>query len=321
MGKKSRRVRAATAVGTPDAGSLPVVGGREPCPCGSGLRYKACHGRAALANAVRLVARPFEGLPGEGDWVALREIVPAGTLRARTVAEHGGREVTVATVLPMAWPALHRADGTIFVGLQTRGSSGDASRDVAHALLRALDAEPGSPVEEGPLPPPGPRLQDVLDLSAVSDVTVHDGFDFWLDNSQEITPEVRDSLEQANAAVVPTRRLASVEAAYWCQIGERRHLRWVLPHPEPDLLDGLARLQVAGGSGLMDGSRFIGSIRAHGLVVLVWDVPPGAEAEELEQPTTVFAARLAEAMAVDGPLTTKERGARSGLATRQLTLR
>ena len=57
---------------------VPVVGPREPCPCGSGRRYKACHGRAAKAAAVQFVPRPFEGLPSEGDWVALREFVPAG---------------------------------------------------------------------------------------------------------------------------------------------------------------------------------------------------------------------------------------------------
>ncbi len=322
MGKQSRRPTPHRAAGPePDAAPVPVVGGREPCPCGSGRRYKACHGRAALAEAVRLVPRPFEGLPGECDWVALREIVPSATLGVRTTAEHGGAGVVVVTVLPMAWPALHRADGTVMAGLQTRGGSGDASRDVAYALLQALQAEPGSAVEEGPLPPPGPRLQDVLDLSVPPEITVYDGFDFWLDDSQELTAEVRDSLERANSAVVPTRRLASVEAAYWCQIGERRHLRWVLPYPENVLLDALARLHTAGESGLLEGSRYIGSFRAHGLVVPVWDVPPDTEAADLEGPATAFAGRLNAAMAVTTPLTARERGARSGLSSRQLTLR
>src|SRR4051794_41359082 len=64
------------AAGTP---TIPVVGPRQPCPCGSGKRYKACHGKAAARESVRLVTRPFEGLPGECDWVALREVVPAAT--------------------------------------------------------------------------------------------------------------------------------------------------------------------------------------------------------------------------------------------------
>lgn len=61
-------------------GEIPVVGAREPCPCGSGRRYKACHGRAAAHAVTELVQRPFEGLPSEGDWVALRELVPAATV-------------------------------------------------------------------------------------------------------------------------------------------------------------------------------------------------------------------------------------------------
>ena len=57
---------------------VPVVGGREPCPCGSGKRYKACHGRGSGEDR-RLVARPFAGRVDETEWVALREIVPAAT--------------------------------------------------------------------------------------------------------------------------------------------------------------------------------------------------------------------------------------------------
>jgi len=64
----------------PDA-QVPVVGGREPCPCGSGRRYKACHGRAARTPLA--VRRPFAGLAGECDWVALREVVPAATAPLR----------------------------------------------------------------------------------------------------------------------------------------------------------------------------------------------------------------------------------------------
>ena len=162
MGKKSRSSSAAVAVADRPA-EVPVVGMREPCPCGSGRRYKVCHGRAGRAQSVRLVTRPFEGLTGEADWVALREMVPAATVTVRTTAEYGGRDVTVATVLPMAWPAMHRADGSVLIGLQTQGGSGDPSRDAADALLAALAAEPGTPIAPGDLPGHGPRLQDVLE--------------------------------------------------------------------------------------------------------------------------------------------------------------
>jgi hypothetical protein len=321
MGKRSRHTRSNRSAASSNTADVPVVGPREPCPCGSGKRYKLCHGRGAQAADVELVTRPFAGLPGECDWVALREVVPAATATVRTTAEHGAQEVTVATVLPMAWPALRRSDGQVLVGLQVQGGSGDASRDVAHALLQALDAEPGSPVAGVGLPGPGPRLQDVLDPEAGFAVSLHSGFDFWLEDGAARTPEVEASLERANAAVVPTERLAGVDAAYWCRIGERTHLRWVLPHDEEPLLDALARLHARGESSLGDGSRYIGAFRAHGLLVPVWDLPPGTEVDAVEEPAAAFARRLDEALAETTPLTVDERRARAGVVSRQLTLR
>jgi len=334
MGKASRRTRpsapttpAATTGDVGDPGSpggragIPVVGGREPCPCGSGKRYKACHGRDRREAEVALVARPFEGLAGECDWVALREVVPAATAVVRTTADHGGQEATIATVLPMAWPAMRRMDGAVLVGLQTTAGSGDASRDVAAALLGALAAEPGTPVSMIDLPGPGPRLQDVIDPAGGFDVTVHEGFDFWLQGVEEVTGEVRDSMERANSAVVPTAKVAGVEAAYWCRISERRHLRWVLPQPEDALLDAIARLHAAGETHLTPGSRYVGAFRAHGLLVPVWDLAADDEPADLEQPCALFAERLSEALTVTTPLTAQERRARGGVVSRQVTLR
>jgi len=316
-------VREAAAVPAGGPAEIPVVGGREPCPCGSGRRYKACHGRAAREESARLVARPFEGLAGECDWVALREIVPAATARVRLAPGYGGGEAGVVTVLPMAWPAMRRSDGEVFVALQTTASSVDPSRDVAAALVAAVRSEPGTPVQPAPASggPSAPRLQDVLDPDGGFPVVVHAGFDFWLDGVEDLTPEVRDSLERANTAAVPTSRLASVEAAYWCRIGDREHLRWVLPQPEEDLLDGLARLHAAGASAVAPGARYVGAFRAHGLLVPVWDVQAGTGPEELEEPAAGFGARLAEAVADRGPLTSEQRRARAGVASRQLTLR
>lgn len=300
---------------------VPVVGQREPCPCGSGKRYKSCHGRARRVEATELVLRPFEGLPGECDLVAMREIVPAATARARTKAAHGGEPVVIATVLPLAAPALRRSDGQLFAGLQTMGTSGDPNRDTAAALLRAVEAEPGTTIPGGTLPGPGPRLGDVLDIDSPLLVEVHQGFDFWLEGTEDITPQVRESLERANSAVVPTARLESVEAAYWCQMGERRHLRWVLPHAEDQLLDGLARLHAAQATPVVPASRYIGAFRVHGLMVPVWDLPTDLTAEDLEGPAKAFAERLADAVSRTEPLTPEERRARAGVVSRQLTLR
>jgi hypothetical protein len=249
----------------------------------------------------------------------MREIVPAATA-ALTVAAGDAPSVTLATVLPMAWPGLVRQDGERFVGLQVRGGSGDASRDVAHALQQVLDAEPGTPIAPTALPGPGARLQDLLDPAAPLAIEVHDGFDFWLDDGDR-SPEVVASMERANEAVVPTVRLTSVEAAYWCEIRGRYHLRWVVPHDEDTLLDALARLHAAGADSIGEGSRYVGSFRAHGLVVPVWDLAEGTSAEAIEEPVDAFSGRLAEALADTSPLDDAARRARSGLRSRQLTLR
>jgi hypothetical protein len=341
MGKSSRdKTSRRSAAARPSAGpsgtavldDVPVVGQREPCPCGSGRRYKACHGRARTSAApTQHVARPFAGLPGEVDWVAMREIVPAATatLRLRADAdlptsEHGPApaEVTVATVLPMAWPALRRADGTIFLGLQnSSGGSRDPSRDVGAALTLAAQAEPGTPVTAVGAPASGPRLQDVVDTGAPFEVTVHPGFDFWVDGVAELTLDVKASLERANASAVPTARLTGVEGAYWAQVGDRVHLRWVLPQEEDALLDAIARLHAAGASGLGEGTRYIGAFRTHGLLVPVWDLAPGTSSDDVEEPSQAFARRLDEALQVTTALTYDERRARAGVVSRQLTLR
>ncbi len=293
---------------------------REPCPCGSGRRYKACHGRAAAAVFVG-PARPFAGMASECDIVAMREIVPAASTPLRLKGEHADRKVTLVTVLPMAWPALVRADGEIMLGLQVNVGSGDASRDVANALLGALDAEPGEPVPLGRVTVDSPRLQDLVDIDEVLDITVHDTFDYWVDGAAEITDEVRASLDKASGYAHPTVKLAGVASAYWTQIGEKEHLRWVMPHDEEPLLNALARLHAAGEDSLGEGTRFVGMFRSQGIVCPVWDLPLGTGAEAVEAPAKAFGERLGTALADSSPLTDAQRRARAGLTTRQVTLR
>ncbi|MBT2490456.1 SEC-C domain-containing protein [Streptomyces sp. ISL-96] len=303
-------------------GEVPVVGAREPCPCGSGRRYKACHGRAASHAVTELVQRPFEGLPGECDWVALRELVPAATvpLTLKDGLPDDVPSVTLATVLPMAWPALRRDDGSVLLGLQNDTPSGDLSRDLADTLRRALTAKPGTPVAAERAPADGPRLQDLLDADAPFEPEVHSGFEFWVPDAQNATPEVSASLERANAAAIPTVRLTGVDAAYWCETPDKNHLRWVMPYAEDQLLDALARLHAAGTSSLGEGTRLVGSFRAHGLMVPVWDLPSETRAQDIEKAAAELAERLAVALASDTPLTSEERRARGGLTNRQVTL-
>lgn len=297
------------------------MGLREPCPCGSGKRYKACHGKRAKQRSAAYVAQPFAGLPGEGDWIALREIVPAATAQVRLTGEHSDRDVVAATVLPMAVPALLRQSGQVLLGMQTPTSTGDPSAELGHVLATALEAESPGTVAPGPPRDGGHRLQDLVDTSADLEVTVHDDFEFWLDADGESSPDVRASMEQANAAVHPAARLESVTAAYWCRLGDRDQVRWVMPYDEEPLLDGLARLHADGADGLGEETRLLGTFRAHGRLVPVWDLAAGTTADMVEEPAAALAERLEDAVNRTGALTAEQRRARSGLANRQITLR
>ncbi|MDX6235561.1 MAG: hypothetical protein QOG10_376, partial [Kribbellaceae bacterium] len=216
MGKKSRnRAKNSTTV-TLDPADLVDVSPREPCPCGSGKRFKQCHGREQAQAADAFVVRPFEGLPSECDLIAFREIVPAGTAEVTLTGAHQGKKVNLVTLLPMAMPGLVRDDETIWIGLQTHNSTGDPSRDLGHAITAALATEPGNPIQLGDLLKDGPRLQDLIDASEPLKVKVHEGFDYWVgENVDDPTGEVAAGLERANAAAAPTVRLESVDAAYW----------------------------------------------------------------------------------------------------------
>ncbi|RYP88703.1 topoisomerase II [Nocardioides guangzhouensis] len=312
MGKRSRtKAREATATATAEG----AVGPRQPCPCGSGRRYKACHG-SADGPPPAYVARPFAGFAGECDLIALRELVPAAT--APVTLRDDDREVRLCTLLPMAAPALVRADGSIWLGLQVQHSFGDPARDLGAVLQKALSADEGVVGLTEP-PGEGPRFQDLVEDRPL-EVTVHDGFDFWIDEDQRDTTTAA-ALEQANSAAHPTSRLTGVEAAYWTTVGSKEHLRWVMPEPEDDLLAALARLHAAGKDEIAEGSRLVGMFRAHGLLVPVWDLPVGTGAAVLEEPARRFAADLAEALSAGGDLTAEERAARSGLANRQVTIR
>jgi len=297
MGKASRRQRGS------DSGS-----GRRPRP-----------------GPVPFERRPFEGLVGETDWVALREILPAATatvtVREEHVPEGSPAEVIVATVLPMAWPGLHRADGSVLIGTQSGNSSGDASRDLAAQILAALAAEEGHPVlTTEPVTAASPRLQDILRDDSTFDVTVHEGFDFWVEG-QELEGEAALSLERANESVVPTSRMSALASAYWVRIGDRAHIRLVLPDDEDAATDALSRLHAAGEDPLGPGTRLLGAFRACGLLVPVWDLDPEQGPEDHEDELAAWGTRYAGALADGAPLNAEERRARSGLLSRQVTLR
>lgn len=313
MGKSSRnKARDAAA---PAAGSG-EVGPRQPCPCGSGRKYKSCHGNPAGPPQI-FKPRPFAGYAGESDLIALREFVPAAT--APLKVKGSDRTVTICSLLPGAVPALVRQDGSILLGLQVQHSYGDPSRDLGAVLTAALEAEPGTMVGLTENPGEGPTLQDLVEGDL--DVTVHAGFDFWVDDVEDADGSMAAILEQANGAIAPTVRLDGVDSAYWTELGEREFLRWVRPEDEDLLLDALSRLHALGEDHLVEGGRLIGMFRAHGVLVPVWDLPPGTGAEALVEPVAAFAKKLTATLADPRPLETNERSVRAGLASRQLTIR
>jgi len=263
------------------------------------------------------VARTFEGLPGEGDWIALREFVPAATA---TVTLNDGEQVRVCSLLPGGGAGIRRPDGEIWLGLQVLHNHGDVSRDLAGAIETARETEPGNPV---PVRDPGvgDRLQDVVDPASSFDVEVHSGFDFWVEGTEA---EGSDALAQANESVSPTERLTTVEAAYWVRMADKRYLRWVVTQPENTVLDGFARLAAAGEETLGEGTKLIGMFRAHGLLVPVWEMDPDVVddgAAALDAPVAALSERLDAAMADDASLTSEQRNARANLTSRQLTIR
>ena len=284
--------------------------------------------RAARAP---FVARPFEGLADETDWVAMREILPAatatvtvsvpeGTQVAGTDVPAGEREITLVTVLPAAMPAVHREDGEILVALQSRTSSGDASRDVAQSILTALASAPGTSVNSvRPATADTPRLQDLLVDGQRLEVQVHQDFGFWL--TEDATQEQQAALEQMNDTAVPMERVEGAPSAYWCHMSGRSYVRWILGEDEDTAVDALARLAAQGEHTFGEDTDMLGAFRACGLVVPVIEVPVGTEAGDHADALAQLQSRYEKALTSDGELSAEERRARNGLVSRQVTLR
>lgn len=274
--------------------------------------------RLARAQATAFVARPFEGLPFEADLICLRELVPAATAQVRLSDEYGGREVTIASLLPAAWQAWHREDGELFAGMQVPVSSTDASRDVARGILAAAEAAPGTTIDATTEPGEGPNLQDILDTDHPFSVRVLETFEYWdLPGDDD---EVAAALEQANDSITPTEKLASVDSAYWTEMSGRTYVRWARSEGEDSVVDALARLAAEGGNDLGGPGTFLGYFRAHGIIIPVWELEFGTQADDVEEPIAAFAARLDAALAADEPLSTEARRLRSGIVARQLTI-
>ncbi|SDN80805.1 hypothetical protein SAMN05216355_11562 [Actinomyces ruminicola] len=276
--------------------------------------------KAAKKQQIPFVARPFEGLAAEQDLVAMMQIIPAASMTVRLDADHGGQTVQLVTLLPELARSLKRADDEVLVAMQTTVRSGDASRDVAAALLEALDLEPGTGLSASGLPGPGERLQDILDAAFAPSIDVRESFDFWLTAEQAAEPEAVRIVEDAKEGIAPTAPVPGVEHAYWCRMNGKEFVRWVRGEDEDDFFNAFARVHAAHASDLEEGARFLGAFRACGLAIPVWELVPGTEAEELTEPMRAMAKRLEAALAEDAPLDAEARRAKAGIISRQVNL-
>ncbi len=252
----------------------------------------------------------------------MKELIPCAVLPAKTSADYGEVEFDFVTLVPDGNPALVRQDGRILVGLQTRFNSGDLSHDLAGALVAALaKVEAG---EQGVVAfdvrDPAPRLQDILDLDAPSQMDIHQDFEFWLDPQEERDAEVQAWLRQNQEDLVPTEQVGDLEGMYWCQMNNN-FVRWVTEFGEDDLFTALARLQAAGDANLGEGSKFVGAFRASGVAIPVFQVDSELQASDFVDAGQVLEEKLAAALEQDAPLTDEERRARAGLVSRQVTVR
>ena len=285
----------------------------------------------AKAQRAPFVARPFEGLADEADWVAMREILPAATatvtVQVPEGTQSGGREVPagehavrLVTVLPAAMPAVHRESGEVLVALQSRTSSGDASRDVAQAILTALASEPGTSVNSvRPATADTPRLQDLLVEGQRLEVQVEEDFGFWL--GDDATEEQRAALQDMNENAVPMARVEGAPSAYWCHMTGRSYIRWILGEDEDTALEALSRLAAADEHTVGGDTELLGAFRAAGLLVPVIEVPADSKADDHASALGELQGRYEKAVATDTDLTAEERRARNGLVSRQVTLR
>lgn len=272
-------------------------------------------------NASTYVSRPFEGLKAELDLVAMRQLIPSATIKAKISKDFGGGDVVIASILPMNWGALKREDGTVMVGMQATVPGNDISRGLGAALKTALDSDAGTAVTTVDVKDDSPRLQDLLEFDDDYLIEVHEDFEYWIDSGAERTEQIEEGLKQANEAIMPTAAVGGLPHAYWVDAGAKEHLRWVLDESEDRVIDAVARLHAKRNSGIGEGTKYVGSFRADGLTIPVWDLPKGFGVEGVEDEVPEFKKRFEEALASTEPLTALERRARGGIVARQVTLR
>ncbi|MDO5672715.1 MAG: DUF5926 family protein [Actinomycetaceae bacterium] len=267
-------------------------------------------------------SRPFEGFVSELALVACRDILPAATIRVKTTPAYGAREVIICSFLPEVAIAFVREDGTPMAAMQIQAHSGDASHDLAIALISAINAADSG--KTGAIAvdvtDESPELAEVIDPATPMDIVIEKDFGFWLDPNADQTPEVVQAMEQSSMSLVPTEAVPGVEGAWTAEMN-RNFVRWVRPTGEREDLDALARLRAAGELSVGKDSKFVGAFRTCGLLIPVWEIPDASTAADLSTAMIALEKSLAAALKDDTPLSYEEKRARDGIISRQVDIR
>lgn len=303
---------------------VPVVGMREPCPCGSGKRYKNCHGRER--EQTTFVARPFDGISGEADIVAMLELLASATADTTLATGHAipaGMRLTIGTVLPGGSSAFRADADHIIIGLQTSVHSADRSCDIGHAIVTAAQAEVGEFVAAMPAPVGSPRLSELLAGGVAVTATIRSDFGWWSDAGLVDLNEEEDVefLAEMNSSFIPATRLAVTPPAFFLPLADRPQVRMVLADEEAVATDAFARLVAGGQESLGEGAKWLGNFRTCGLLAPVWDVPQTWTAGEADAAIGQFMARYTAAADTKEPLTAEQRRSRAVVTGKFVTLR
>lgn len=270
-------------------------------------------------------SRPFAGMEAEVELVAMRELVPAATLPARTTGEYGERDFLFVTILPAAAQAMVRRDGMVLVALQTRSHSGDAGHDLGVALKAGLEraqqvaeghAEPGAVTVD--VRSAGPRISEMV--ASTGQLEVKGDLSFWIDPAEADSPQVQEAIEQSANELIKTQAVPGVRGTFWHEM-THNFVRWIRDEDESALLTALARLQLRGELTLGADSRVIGAFRTCGLLVPVFEFPEQVDPDTLTAPVKALEEKLARALADDTPADDDVRRVRAGLVSRQVSLR
>lgn len=268
---------------------------------------------------IQFVERPFAGIPFETELVAMREILPAASLQVSTASEYGAEEIYLVSMLPQMVGAFRRKDGVLLVALQTVMNSGDLSLDVADRIINGLKLQNGETFTQIEQPEPNICLADVLDLDSSKELELHEDFSYWISAEEAEQPDVKRAIAESKEQIIPTAQVPEIKGAFWTRM-QREFLRWVRPESQDAVLDALARLQYRHELSF-DDARFVGAFRALGLLIPVFELPRGAEADELTAPLQKFSQIFEQEIASNEPLTAEERRAKAGIISRQVTLR